>query len=75
MDMTLSLITNAVFATFVLLVIPGMLAWAIRTSDNDAAPRTRGLRRPMPHSSYAGSRFSSGYGRREGVRAPVQDAG
>lgn len=69
--MTLALIMNAVFAALVLLVIPGMLAWAIRTSRNDSPPRTRTLRRP----SYAGPRFSSGYARREGVRGPVQDAG
>jgi hypothetical protein len=73
--MTLSLIMNAVFAALVLLVIPGMLAWAIRTSRNDSPPRTRTLRRPMPHPSYAGPRLSSGYARREVARGPVQDAG
>ena len=41
--MTLALIMNAVFAALVLLVIPGMLAWAIRTSRNDSPPRTRAL--------------------------------
>jgi hypothetical protein len=73
--MTLSLIMNAVFAALVLLVIPGMLAFAIRTSRNDAPPRTRALRRPIAHPRYAGPRFSSGYARREGARGPVQDAG
>jgi hypothetical protein len=73
--MTLSLITNVVFAALVLLVIPGMLAWAIRTSHNDRPPRARALRRPLAHPSYPGPRLSSGYGRREGARGPVQDAG
>jgi hypothetical protein len=73
--MTLSLITNVVFAALVLLVIPGMLAWAIRTSRNDAPPRTRALRRAIPHPSYAGPRLSSAHARREGARGPVQDAG
>ncbi len=73
--MTISLITNIVFAAFVLLVIPGMLTWAIRTSRNAAPPRSRRVRRPISHPSYSGPRLSSGYGRREGVRGPVQDAG
>ena len=53
--MTLSLIMNVVFAALVLLVIPGMLAWAIRTSRNDAPPRTRALRRPMRAPELRGS--------------------
>jgi uncharacterized iron-regulated membrane protein len=73
--MTLSLIMNIVFAALVLIAIPGLLAWAIRTSNNENPPRRRALRRPIPHPSYSGPRFSSGYGRPEGGRSPVQDAG
>jgi hypothetical protein len=75
--MTLSLITNVVFAALVLLAIPGMLVWAIRTSRNDSPPRPRrhALRRPTPHSSFTGTRLSSGYGRRETRQASAQDAG
>jgi hypothetical protein len=72
--MTLSLITNVVFAALVLLAIPGMLAWAIRTSRNDSPPPRRALRRPMPHPSFSGTRLSSaGYGRGGGAQAPVRD--
>jgi hypothetical protein len=72
--MTLSLITNVMFAALVLLAIPGMLVWAIRTSRNDSPPPRRALRRPMPHPSFSGTRLSSGYGRGGGAQAPVRDA-
>ena len=73
--MTLSLITNAVLAALVLIAIPGMLAWAIRTSRNENPPRRRAVRRPMPHPSFPSAGLSSGHGRRAGGRGPVRDAG
>jgi hypothetical protein len=73
--MTLSLIMNGVFAALVILGIVAMLAWSIRTSSNEQPPRRRAVRRPVPRPSYSDARFSSGYGRREGARSPVQDAG
>ena len=40
--MTLPLITNIMFAALVLVAIPGLLAWAIRTSRNDGwSPHAR----------------------------------
>jgi hypothetical protein len=71
--MTVSLIMNIVFAALVIFGIVGMLAWAVRSSSNEQPPRRRAVRRPVPRPSYAGPRFSSGYGRREGGRAAVQD--
>jgi hypothetical protein len=73
--MTLSLIINAVFAALVLVAIPGLLAWAIRTSRNDNPPHRRVARRSMPHPSFTGSGLSLGHGQRPGGRAPAQDAG
>jgi hypothetical protein len=63
--MTFSLILNVVFAALVLTVIPGMLAWAIRTSRNDQPPRTRALRRPVPQPNRASARFRGAYSDRE----------
>lgn len=63
--MTFPLILNIVFAAFVLTVIPGMLAWAIRASRKDDTPRTRAARRPMPHPSFPNPRVSGAYRRRE----------
>ena len=74
--MTLSLIMNVVFAALVLLVIPGMLAWAIRTSRNDAPPRTRARSAPDAAPELRGSALQlAAIARREGARGPVQDAG
>jgi hypothetical protein len=72
--MTLSLITNVVFAALVLIAIPGLLAWAIRTSRNDNPPHRRAVRRPMPHPSFVNPPLSLGGGRRGTGRAPVRDA-
>jgi hypothetical protein len=72
--MTISLITNIVFASFILLVIPGMLARAIRTSRNESPPRGRVVGRPTPRPSYLSPRVSSGYGRLSAARAPARDA-
>jgi hypothetical protein len=63
--MTFSLILNIVFAALVLTVIPGMLAWAIRTSRNHQPPRTRAIRRPVAQPSVHSPRFSGAYSRRE----------
>ncbi len=63
--MTLPLILNIVFAAFVLIVIPGMLALAIRTSRNDQPPRTRPLRRPVPQPHRPSPRLSGAYSHRE----------
>ncbi|MGZ4172640.1 MAG: hypothetical protein ACXVR1_16085 [Solirubrobacteraceae bacterium] len=68
--MTLALITNIVFAALVLLVIPGMLAWAIRTSRNDGTHRVRTARRPMPHPSFPGPRMRAS---RPSPRRPASD--
>jgi hypothetical protein len=71
--MTLALITNIVFAALVLAVIPGMLAWAIRTSRNDGAQPVRSGRRPMPHPQFSGPRLS-GSRSRPSSRRPVPDS-
>ncbi len=63
--MTFTLILNIVFAAFVLTVIPGMLLFAIRTSQNEHPPRTRAVRRPVAHASRPTPRFSGAYSRRE----------
>jgi hypothetical protein len=73
--MTLSLIINAVFAALVLIAIPGLLAWAIRTSRNDNPPVRRAVRRPMPRPSFPGPGLSLSQARRSGGRGPAQDAG
>jgi hypothetical protein len=49
--MTAAVILNIVFAAFVLVVIPGMLFWAIRTSRDGDAQHAR-ARRPMPHPHF-----------------------
>ena len=68
--MTLALITNIVFAAFVLTVIPGMLAWAIRASRNDGAEYARAAgRRPMPRPHFP----SPHVGTRTGPRRPLSD--
>ncbi|HEY2316912.1 MAG TPA: hypothetical protein VGH67_01320 [Solirubrobacteraceae bacterium] len=70
--MTLALITNIVFAAFVLTVIPGMLAWAIRASRDDGAEYARAARRrPMPRPHYPSPRV----GTPTGPRRPLSDAG
>ena len=70
--MTLSLITNAVLAALVLLAIPGMLAWAIRTSATRTRPvvvrsgarcRTRAF--PAPDSAPVTVAAQAGEGRFE----------
>lgn len=48
--MTVALIANIVFAAFVLVAIPGMLAWAIRASRNDVERPVR-ARRPVARPS------------------------
>jgi len=63
--MTFALILNIVFAAFVLTVIPGMLAWAIRASRNDTARPSRAVQRPVTQPSYPNARFSGAYRRRE----------
>lgn len=50
--MTAAVIINIVFAAFVLVVIPGMLFWAIRTSRYGDAQHVRATRRPMPHPRF-----------------------
>jgi hypothetical protein len=72
--MTLALITNIVFAALVLAVIPGMLAWAIRSSRNDGAQPVRGVRRPMPHPHFPNPRVS-GSRSRPTPRRPATDSG
>ena len=49
--MIAAVITNVVFAAFVLVVIPGMLFWAIRTSRDGDAQHAR-ARRHMPHPHF-----------------------
>jgi uncharacterized iron-regulated membrane protein len=56
--MTLPLIANIVLAALVLIAIPGMLAWAIRTSRNDGTQATRAPRRPMPRPHFPSPRLS-----------------
>lgn len=63
--MTFALILNIVFAAFVLTVIPGMLAWAIRASRNDSPQPRRAVRRPGAQPSNANGRLSGAYRRRE----------
>jgi hypothetical protein len=46
--MTLALITNIVFAAVVIVTIPGMLAFAIRSSRRDAGPVPVAERRQRP---------------------------
>ena len=70
--MTIALITNIVFAALVLIVIPGMLAWAIRTSRNDGVQPVRTARRPMPHPHFPSPHLS---GPRTSPRRPVSDSG
>ena len=55
--MTIAMITNIVLAALVLTVIPGMLAWAIRTSRNDDVRPVRASRRPMPHPHFPNPRL------------------
>jgi hypothetical protein len=69
--MTLALITNIVFAALVLTVIPGMLAWAIRTSRNDGVQPVRTARRPMPHPHFPSPRLSLS---RPSPRRPASDS-
>jgi hypothetical protein len=69
--MTLALITNIVFAALVLTVIPGMLAWAIRTSRNDGAHPVRS-RRPMPHPHFPHPQLGGGR-TRPSPRRPASD--
>jgi hypothetical protein len=71
--MTVSLITNIVFAALVLVAIPGMLAWAIRTSRNDGPPRHHAVRRPMPRPHFPAPRLSFGHRSGAAARAPVED--
>jgi hypothetical protein len=70
--MTLALITNIVFAALVLTVIPGMLAWAIRTSRNDGTQPVRAARRPMPHPHFPHPQVS-GSRTRPSPRRPASD--
>ena len=49
--MTAAVIINIVFAAFVLVVVPGMLFWAIRTSRYGEAQHAR-ARRHMPHPHF-----------------------
>jgi hypothetical protein len=56
--MTLPLITNIMFAALVLVAIPGLLAWAIRTSRNEGWSSPRAIRRPMPRPSFPSPRLS-----------------
>jgi hypothetical protein len=70
--MTIALITNIVFAALVLTVIPGMLAWAIRTSRNDGAQPARAARRPMPHPHFPSPNVSVS---RPSPRRPVSGSG
>jgi hypothetical protein len=72
--MTPSLVVNIVFAALVLVAIPGMLAWAIRTSRNDSPRSDRAVRRPVSRPSFHGPRLSVTGSRREPGRAPVRDA-
>ncbi|HEY1711856.1 MAG TPA: hypothetical protein VGG07_03085 [Solirubrobacteraceae bacterium] len=72
--MTLSLITNVVFAALVILAIPGMLAWAIVTSRNDGPPPSRAVRRPMPRPHFPAPRLSFGQRRPGAAREPARDA-
>lgn len=58
LGMTLPLIINIVFAALVLVVIPGLLAWAIHTSRNEGSTPTRAVRRPMPRPSFPSPRLS-----------------
>lgn len=67
--MTLALILNIVFAGFVLTVIPGMIAWAIRTSRNDGLSPARAQRRPMPQPSHPSPRVATS---RSASRRPVR---
>ena len=73
--MTLSLITNVVFAALVLIAIPGMLAWAIRTSRNDEPAPSRAVRRPMPHPSFPARDSAPVTVAAQARRGPVRDAG
>jgi hypothetical protein len=71
--MAIALITNIVFAALVLIVIPGMLAWAIRTSRDDGgvAP-VRAPRRPMPHPHFPSPRITMPG---PSTRPPASDSG
>jgi hypothetical protein len=69
--MTLPLIANIVLAALVVIAIPGMLAWAIRTSRNDGTQATRAARRPMPHPHFPAPRLSPS---RTSPRRPAPDA-
>jgi hypothetical protein len=71
--MTLTIVLNVIFAAFVLITIPGMLVWAIRSSSNETPAPNRLVRRPRPHPSFASARISSGHRRPAGARGPVQD--
>ena len=72
--MTISLITNLVFATLVVIAIPGLLAWAIRTSRNDGPPPKPAFRRPMPRPHFPAPRLSFGHRPRVAAREPVRDS-
>ena len=50
--MTLALIVNIVMAGFILVTIPGMIAWAIYISRNDGVSGSPAVRRPMPAPTF-----------------------
>ena len=72
--MTISLITNVVFAALVVIAVLGMLAWAIRTSRNDGPPPGRAVRRPMPQPHFPSPRLSFGRRPHAVARVPARDA-